>query len=297
MKIVIAGGRGFIGQHLANHLKHHQLIILSRSPNQSHYWNPKKQEIAPNLMTNVDVVINLAGEPVVGRWTKRKLDLIRDSRFEATKFLTTLMEKNPPKLYIGASGMDYYGKRGTEILTEQSQSGHGYLAEVCRIWEQIPQKLSGIRQAYMRFGLVLGDGGALARMLPPFKLGLGGTLGDGSQIMSWITVDDVCRAIEFIITNEQVEGGVNFASPNRVTNHEFTKTLGKVLKRPTLMRVPAWVLRLFLGASSDLLLGSTALQPEVLLRSGFEFSSPGLESALSKSLILKQHRRRQKGQI
>ncbi len=284
MKIVIAGGRGFIGQHLADYFKAHQLIILSREPDQSHYWDPKLKQIAPNLMENVDVVINLAGEPIAGRWTQDKLERIRDSRFEAAKFLTTLMEKNPPKLYIGASGMGYYRGQEESVFTEQSRSGHGYLADVCRIWEQIPKKLSNVRQVYMRLGLVLGHGGALARMLPPFKFGLGGCLGDGSQIMSWISITDVCRAIEFIMNNEQIEGGVNFASSNRVTNKEFTRTLGKLLHRPTFMGVPAWVLRLFLGSGASLLLDSVAIEPMVLKRAGFEFAHPHLSDALHSIL-------------
>lgn len=280
MKIVIAGGRGFIGRAIATYFKEHQLIILSRTPNQGHYWNPDARQIAPHLMDGADVVINLAGESILGRWNQDKIERMRESRFKATNFLTELMKRHPPKLYLGASGMGYYGDRGQELLTEKSPSGHSYLAEICRIWEQIPKQLTEVRQVYMRFGLILGQGGALAKMLPLFKLGLGGILGDGSQIMSWMAINDVCGAIKHIINHSEISGPVNFVAPQTVTNKEFTKTLGRVLRRPTFFGVPKWALKMLYGAGQEVFLTSLNLTPKVLLDSGYQFQYPQLENAL-----------------
>ncbi|MCH9609528.1 MAG: Epimerase family protein [Chlamydiales bacterium] len=285
MKIIIAGGRGFIGSHLASFFKQHELVILTREPNHEHFWDPLRQQIAPQLMEGVDVVINLAGESIAGRWTQQKMDAIRQSRFLATEFLTKLMGKHTPKLYIGASGMGYYGTQRDEELTEESASGHGYLAEVCRVWEEIPKKLTHIRQINMRLGLVLGaDGGALRRMVLAFRLGLGGVLGNGSQMVSWITVEDVCRAIAHLIKREEISGPVNFVAKEAVTNRELTKTLGMLLHRPAMLPLPKWALKLLFKGGANVFLADLNLKPAVLESSGFSFHDPKLLGALRRML-------------
>ncbi len=285
MKIVLAGGHGFIGSHLAQFFYTHQCVILSRDEG-AHYWNPATKQIDPAILEGADVVINLTGESILGKWTQEKIEQIRQSRLEATEFLVDEISKLkvPPKLYVGASAIGYYGDRGDEVLTEASASGHGYLAETCRLWEQIPEKLTQTRVALARFGLVLGKGGALEKMVPPFRLGLGGVLGDGKQMMSWISIDDVCGAMQHLIDHE-VSGPVNFTAPGTLSNREFTQILGKVLKRPTPLPIPKWALRFLFGSGADVFLSSLNVQPEKLLKSGYQFKHSDLESALP-SLVL-----------
>ncbi len=292
MKIVITGSSGFVGSHLVSFFKGRgdTLILLSRTPNEGeHFWDPDTKQIDPSILEGVDVVINLAGENILGRWNQKKMDLIRQSRFTSTQFLceTLISAKALPRLYLNASAIGYYGDRGEEVLTEESQSGHGFLAEVCREWEVIPNSLAqnGVRVACMRFGLVLGeDGGALKLMIKPFKMGMGGSLGKGAQIMSWIAIDDVVSAVDFVIEHEEVSGPVNFTAPAPLSNLEFTKILASLLNKPAPMPIPKFALGMIFGSGAEVFLSSTYVHPERLLKSGFHFQYTDLETCLKKYL-------------
>lgn len=293
MKVIIAGGSGFIGQALVRFFKKngHSVHVLSRKPNQGDlFWDPANKQLDPTHLENCDCVINLAGESIIGRWNQRKIERIRESRFAATRLLVNTIQslKNPPKLYIGASAIGYYGDRNQERLSESSTLGHGYLAEIAHLWEEIPQKLEniGIRVAFLRLGIVLGKtGGALAKMLPAFKLGLGGRLGDGQQMMSWIAIEDVCSAFLFVMEKD-LRGPINCVSPNPVSNYTFTKMLGKVLKRPTILPIPSFVLKLLFGSGAEIFLASLNVFPEKLQKAGFRFHFPDLEGAVTEELMM-----------
>jgi hypothetical protein len=241
----------------------------------------------PAELEGFDGVVHLAGESIAaGRWTEKKKRRIRDSRVRGTRLLAESLAglQNPPRVFVGASAMGYYGDRGEEVLREESAPGTLFLSAVCREWESAAQPLSarGVRVVHARFGLVLGSsGGALAKMLPPFRLGLGGVLGRGDQYMSWISLDDAVGALLHALSTESLSGPVNAASPAPVTNREFTKTLGRVLGRPTIFPLPAWAARLIFGQmAEELLLASARLEPAKLLKTGFTFRHPDLETAL-----------------
>ncbi len=292
MKIVITGSSGFIGKKLVSLFKDRgdTLILLSRNPKEGeHFWDPSSQQIEPSILEGADVVINLAGESILGRWNQEKMAKIRESRFTSTQFLcdTLLKLEQLPRIYINASAIGFYGDRGEEVLTEESQSGHGYLAEVCRHWERIPDVLAekGVRVVLTRFGLVLGEeGGALKLMEKPFKMGMGGSLGKGTQIMSWIAVDDLVRGIDFVIEHEELSGPINFVSPGAVSNLEFTKTLASVLQKPAPMPIPKFAISMLFGSGGEVFLASAHVHPERLLKSGFQFQYPNLEETLKKYL-------------
>lgn len=291
MKIIIAGASGFIGSHLVSFLKEkgHELILLSTRPKpDTHIWNPEQKKIDPSILEGSDVVINLCGENIFGRWTDEKKEKIRKSRLVPVQFLcdTLLTLSSPPSLYIGASAMGYYGDRGDEILTENSPQGTGFLAQLCGEWEAIPQKLQErkIRVVAARFGVVLGKGGgALKSMEGPFRLGLGGKLGTGEQYMSWMAIEDVVEAMHHVIKHPELSGPINFVSPSPVTNLEFTKTLASLVRMPALFSVPEGILKLFLkSAAREAFLSSLRVHPECLLKSGFIFKYPDLLSTLKK---------------
>ncbi len=292
MKIVIAGSSGFIGSELIPYLyrEGHEVIALTRKNKKSpYYWDPSTNVIDPAIFSDCDVVINLAGESIMGRWTKLKKAKMTYSRLHTTHFLVKTIFKlsTPPRLYIGASAIGYYGDRGIERLTEESSRGEGFLAKLCEKWEEIPQKLEsiGVRVVMPRFGLVLGSsGGVLATIVPIFKMGFGGMLGDGSQIMSWIAIDDLLKGITHVMAKDTLRGSVNFTAPHPVTNRFFTRSLGKMLHRPTLFAVPKFCLALLLGKGTEMFLSSAAVFPEKLLQGGFDFKYPDLESALKKYL-------------
>jgi uncharacterized protein (TIGR01777 family) len=234
-----------------------------------------------------DAVVHLAGENIASaRWTERQKARIRDSRVKATGLLCNLLARYspPPKALVCASAIGYYGDRGDEILKEESAPGSGFLSDVCREWEAATQPAveRGIRVVNLRIGMVLSAlGGGLAKMLTPFKLGAGGVMGSGRQYMSWIAVDDLVDAIHFALTHESLRGPANAVAPSPVTNREFTRTLGRVLSRPTPFPMPAFAARLAFGEMADaLLLASTRVQPARLLASGFTFRYPDLEGAL-----------------
>lgn len=287
MKIIIAGARGFIGRHLREYFAEHQLVLLTRHPaHNEHYWDPEKGILDPQLVEGADVVINLAGESVAGRWSQTKLRHIGQSRYQATSLLVrTLAQYAKVKVYVGASAVGYYGAdRGSLELDEMSPPGSGVLAPICQHWEELHMSLSNTRVVVARFGLVLGQGGFLKKMLPVFRWGMGGIWGEGQQWMSWVAIQDVCRILKFCIDQPGLMGPVNVTAPQPVTNLEWTQTLGKLLSRPTYLRLPKHMLKALLGSGSELLLGSLRVCPKKLLDNSYCFSCPTLETAL-KTLI------------
>jgi uncharacterized protein (TIGR01777 family) len=263
--------------------------LVRRTPNAGEIgWDPEAGRLDSRDLHGVDAIIHLAGENIGTRWTEARKARIVASRVKGTRLLseTASQMADPPKVMISASAVGIYGNRGDEILTEQSPLGgaHDFLVNTGRQWEAAadPARAAGIRVVHPRFGLVLSRrGGALGRMLPPFRLGVGGRLGPGSQWMSWISIDDVVSALIFLIANETVVGPVNVTSPEPVRNRDFTRTLGRVLSRPTVLPVPAHGLRLIFGEMADAtLLASTRVVPQRLLQVGFQFQHSALEPAL-----------------
>jgi uncharacterized protein (TIGR01777 family) len=249
-------------------------------------WDPAAGTLETSALEGSEAVVHLAGESLAERWTAEKKTRIRDSRVRGTRLLSQALAQlaMPPKVLVSASAMGYYGNRGEEILTEESPSGSGFLAEVCRAWEAAtePALQKGIRVVHLRFGLVLSPaGGALGKMLPVFRMGVGGTVGSGRQYVSWIARDDAVGAIHHAIMTETLQGPANAVAPHPVTNQEFTKTLGKALGRPTMVPLPAFAARLMFGEMADeLLLASTRVRPVKLQATGYGYRYPELEVAL-----------------
>jgi uncharacterized protein (TIGR01777 family) len=292
MKILISGSHGLVGTALIKSLEPegYEIFRLVRHyPGSSSEieWSPDRYSIALSLIEGFDAVVHLAGESIAeGRWTDEKKKRIRESRVKGTRLLGDALANltRPPKTFISASAVGYYGDRGDELLTESSTPGDDFLSEVCVEWEKATElaREKGIRTVNCRFGIILSpDGGALKKMLPPFRMGIGGRIGDGKQWMSWIALDDVIGALKFALTNESLAGPVNFVAPNPVRNAEFTKRLGRVLSRPTLFPIPAFGIRLMFGEMADaLLLSSQRVEPQRLRNAGFDFQYPTLEGAL-----------------
>jgi uncharacterized protein (TIGR01777 family) len=292
MKVLIGGSHGLVGTALIKSLEAegHEIFRLVRHyPDSSSEieWSPDRYSIALARLEGFDAVVNLAGESIAeGRWTEDKKRRIRESRIKGTKLLGDALANltNRPKTFICASAVGYYGDRGDELLTETSTPGKDFLADLCVEWEKATALATekGIRVVNTRFGLILDpNGGALAKMLPPFRLGLGGSIGSGKQWMSWIALDDVVGALKFALANEELNGPVNFVAPNPVTNAEFTKRLGEALSRPTLFPIPAFGVRLAFGEMADaLLLSSQRVAPKRLKEAGYEFEYQQLEAAL-----------------
>ena len=294
MKILIAGSSGLLGTALTDMLVAggHQVVPLLREHKSQHkesplFWSPEENVLDPTQLEGFEAVVNLAGENIASdRWTEERKKRIRDSRVNSTRLLSSTLAtlSSPPNVLVNASALGYYGNRGDEVLTESSQAGHGFLAGVVQEWEAAtePASAKGIRVAMMRIGVVLSPkGGALSRLLPIFQMGGGGILGSGKQYMSWIDIEDVARAFHRAIMSSNLEGPINTAAPNPVTNSEFTKVLGKVLGRPTLFPLPAAAARLMMGEMADeLLLASQRLKPEKLEDNGFQFQFPDLELSL-----------------
>jgi uncharacterized protein (TIGR01777 family) len=289
MKILISGASGLIGREIAKalSLKGCQILSLNRRrPQTPPYWDIKKKIIQLGANAKIDAVIHLAGENIAGGWwTSGKKNKILNSRVEGTKLIAGYFSEAlyKPKVIISGSAVGYYGNRGGEELTENSAMGSGFLSEVCYQWEKASEiaAKSGIRVVNIRFGMVLSEkGGALAKMLVPFRAGLGGVVGDGKQYISWITMEDVVEAIGYIIKNENLNGPVNLVSPAPVTNDQFTKILGQFLRKPTVLPFPAFLAKLIFGEmANELLLASAKVQPKKLLESGYSFKHPTLETA------------------
>lgn len=290
MNILITGGTGFIGTSLSRELLNsgHTVSITTRRQSDSREkltWNPPAL-IPSGVISGFDAVINLAGEPVApGRWTKKRKELIMSSRIQTTRSLVESIKKATakPKVLISASATGYYGAHGDEYVTEDAPSASDFLAEVCKAWEAeaLKARESGIRVVLIRIGGVLeSDGGALPKMMTPFKFFLGGPIGSGKQWFSWIHRDDVAGIIKYALDNESVSGPVNAVSPNPATNKEFSSALGKALHKPSWLAVPSFVVKLTLGELGSMLLTGQRVIPETILRSGYNFKYPHLEDAL-----------------
>ena len=291
MKILVSGSHGLVGKALINSLRcdSHEIVRLVRGKPSSAAeieWHPNEGRLDAATLEGVDAVVHLAGESIAsGRWTDEKKRAIRDSRVKGTALLSDALARlsRPPSVFVSASAIGYYGNRGDELLTEKSAPGDDFLANVCVEWENatIPTIEKGIRTVHARFGIILdANEGALGKMLTPFRMGIGGRIGDGKQWMSWIDIDDVVNGLKFLI-EQSVNGPVNFVAPNPVTNAEFTKTLGRVLSKPTLFPVPAFGARLAFGEMGDaLLLSGQRVRPAVLEEIRFVFRWPTLEDAL-----------------
>ncbi len=293
-RILISGASGLIGSALVSSLESHGCkvtrLVRRETGDASHVrWDPM-HEVPPDLVSGFDTIIHLSGETVAGRWTAKKKTRIRDSRVVSTQNLSNGLAKTatPPKTFICASAIGYYGSRGDEILNEASPSGTGFLAAVCQEWEAATEAAAhaGIRSVNLRIGLVLSpNGGALKQMLLPFRLGLGGKIGSGLQWWSWIHIEDLVCALHHVLQNESLKGPVNMTSPSPVTNSEFAQILAGVLKRPAMLRVPAFAARLALGElAEEGLLASARVKPKRLIENGFEFRYPRLERALATLL-------------
>ena len=296
MKILLTGASGLVGKHLIPVLKkdNHQIVRLVRSKDQANedtvYWSPLSGEIEVDLLRHIDAVIHLAGEPIMGRWTDKKKERIRQSRADATHFLCKQLGQlsPPPRTLIAASAIGYYGNRPDAWIDEDAPPGTGFLPEVCSAWEEATEsaRKAGIRVVNLRIGVVLSpDGGALAQMLTPFRLGLGGKIGDGKQYMSWLTLEELIGMIQFALRTESLSGPVNAVAPNPVTNLEMTRILGRLVHRPTIFSVPSLAVRILFGEMGiDLLLAGARVKPVRLSEAGYEFKHPDLEHALGQVL-------------
>lgn len=296
MKLVIAGGTGLIGSALSLQLleKGHSLTILTRSPVSRpptadikyQSWSPSLPGTWEETIDGADAVINLTGEPIAAkRWSEKQKEKIRSSRIETTRALVSAIAKagQKPRLLLNASAVGYYGPRGDESLTEEAGPGNDFLSRVSIAWEEEAKKARehGLRVIRLRTGIVLArEGGALSKMIPPFKLFAGGPLGNGKQWLSWIHIEDEVRLILFLLEHPHAQGAVNATAPNPATMREFCKTLGRVLNRPSWAPVPAFVLRLMLGEMAEMLLTGQRVLPDAARKLGYSFRYPTLLEAL-----------------
>jgi hypothetical protein len=295
MKVAISGVTGLLGTALRSSLTSdgHDVIALSRRPSlpplETITWDVANGRFDASALEGLDAVVHLAGEPVAQRWNETTKKNIRQSRIGSTRLLIEGLRslKNPPKVLVSASAVGFYGDGGDAALDESSPPGDGFLPDVCQEWEKTTMEALGlgIRAACMRTGIVLSTkGGALAQMLPPFKLGLGGPLGNGAQWMPWVHIDDIVGAFRFVIQNDDLVGAVNGTSPNPVTNTDFTKALGQALHRPAFLPVPGFALKILFGEMSQILLEGQRVEPKKLLTTGYEFKYPHLPEALEDIL-------------
>ncbi len=294
--MAVTGASGLIGGALVRHLttKGHRVSpLVRRRPGPGEIgWDPVAGRLEPGDLEGLDAVVHLAGENVGVRWTASRKARIRDSRVRGTRVLSEALARTSrhPAVLVSASAIGIYGDRGEETLTERSALGpkDDFLAAVGQEWEDAaaPARAAGVRVVHPRFGVVLSPaGGALRKMLLPFRLGLGGRLGSGSQWMSWISIDDVTGALLHLVLNRTLSGPVNFTAPEPLRNRDFTRTLGQVLSRPAVLPVPSAALRLVFGEMADsTLLASARVLPERLLESGYAFTHPDLETALRQML-------------
>ena len=293
--IVIAGASGTIGTALEKYLLEKgnsvkRLVRRGESNDSEIFWDPKNNKLDPKRLTGIDAVVNLAGVGIGDKkWSQKRMDQILQSRIKATELLSEtlsgLKSDNGPAVLINASAIGYYGSTGTTRITEETKQGEGFLALVCSEWEKSTREAekAGIRVAHARTGVVLSSsGGLLKRLLPLFKLGIGGQIGSGKQMMSWISLRDEISAISWMLEKE-IEGAVNLVSPEPASNLEFTKTLGTLLKRPTILKVPTTALNLLYGKQlvEELMLSSQSVFPKKLQDNNFSFSDASLKEALS----------------
>jgi uncharacterized protein (TIGR01777 family) len=297
LRIAVGGASGLIGAALTTTLSGsgHQLAPLVRRPPRTGtneiYWDPAVGEIDAAALEGMDAVVQLGGANIAARrWTAQVKRTIHDSRVTSARLLseTFAQLERPPRTFVCASATGYYGNRDDELLTEDSPPGTGFLPELCQAWEAAtdPARQAGIRVVNLRIGLVLSArGGALARMLPAFRKGLGGVVGSGHQYMSWIALTDLVRAVHALLTSDEIAGPVNAVGPNPVTNREFTHSLGRVLQRPTFLPLPGFVVRVAFGEMGKaLLLEGNRVQPARLNQAGFTFRYAELEDALRAEL-------------
>jgi uncharacterized protein (TIGR01777 family) len=289
--VLVSGASGLIGGALVPELEragHRVLRLVRRETRNANElrWTPAAHLFDERQLAGVDLIVNLAGEPIGRRWTSTRRRRIRDSRVAGTDAIATAIGKagKGPLTLINASAVGFYGDRGDETLDEGSGAGRGFLAEICKQWEAAtkPAAQQGSRVVMMRSGVVLSArGGAIAKMRLPFRLGIGGRLGSGRQWLSWIGLDDMVRAIVWLIDHPEISGPVNMTAPDPVTNAEFTKAMGRAMHRPTFLPVPGFALRLIFGEmAEETLLASQRAVPSVLLKSGFEFQQPTIDGAL-----------------
>jgi uncharacterized protein (TIGR01777 family) len=297
MRVLVSGASGLIGSALVPFLTtggHPVRRLVRRAAggnDDTASWDPTAGRIDEGALDGIDAVVHLAGENIsAGRWTAERKRRILDSRVRSTQLLAQSLAAAPqrPRAFVCASAIGFYGDRGDDLVDDNAVAGSGFLADVCKAWEEAaePARRAGIRVVHLRFGVVLSpQGGALAKMLTPFRLGVGGIVGDGRQHMSWIAHDDAVGAVHHALTTDTLNGAVNVVAPGVVTNHEYTKTLGRVLSRPTVFPVPAFAARLAFGEMADeLLLASTRVQPLKLEQSGYVFRFAQLEPALRHML-------------
>jgi uncharacterized protein (TIGR01777 family) len=278
MNVAITGASGFIGRALSERLgsSGHSVTAISL-----------RTQPSPEVFAGCQAVVNLAGEPVAQRWTAAARERISNSRIQGTRSVVAALRKYPPQVLVSASAVGYYGSRGDEILTEDSPPASDFLGQLAVGWEQEAHAAEqfGIRVVIPRIGVVLGrGGGALAQMLLPFRLGVGGRLGTGKQWMSWIALDDLVSLLEFAIEDAALSGPVNAVAPNPVTNAAFTRELAAAVHRPAILPVPAFALKILFGEMSEILLGGQRVIPQAALRAGFQFRYAGLGEALRQSI-------------
>ena len=296
MRVLVSGSTGLIGSSLVRSLESggHDVVRLlrpqSRTSANGIMWDPAARSLEPGDLEGFDAVVHLSGENIANRrWSAAQMARIKDSRIRSTILLAETLASldSPPSVLACASAGGYYGDRGDELLDEESSPGAGYLAAVTKEWEDAtgPAASAGIRVATLRIGVVLtAAGGMLSRVLPIFKLGLGGRLGSGNQYMSWLTRSDVVDATVWTLEHEDLSGPVNVSSPNPVTNSEFTRALGKAVRRPAVLAVPAFALRLAQGDLAEVVTSSARMDPARLRESGFEFGHPEIDEALRWAL-------------
>ncbi|MFT4541388.1 MAG: hypothetical protein ACI841_004398 [Planctomycetota bacterium] len=292
--VLVSGSSGMVGRSLAAFLTtggHRVRHLVRRAPenDDEFHWDPAKGELDSAALDGVDAVVHLAGENIAARrWSAAQRARIRDSRISGTRLLVDALQSmsRKPQVFVSASAVGVYGDRSDELLDEGSQTGEGFLAEVCDDWESEAHKLTGVRTVQLRFGVVLSPaGGALAKMLLPFRLGAGGRIGSGRQWMSWVALDDAVGTIHHALFTDELQGPVNAVAPQSVTNAEYTRVLGRVLRRPAVIPMPSFAARLAFGELADeLLLASQRAVPSRLQETGYKFAHPDLEKALRHQL-------------
>ena len=296
LRVAVSGSTGFLGRALTTHLTAagHQVVPLTRrrqsATGDSISWDPSQGELQPNALQGIDAVVHLSGENVAQRWTDDAKRAILDSRVKSTALLArTIQGMNaPPRVFLSGSAIGIYGNRGDELLDESSSPGSGFLADVVRAWEAAASVIdrADVRVVYLRSGVVLGThGGALEKMLTPFRLGLGGRIGSGKQVMSWISLEDWTRAVAFLLGAGQVKGPVDLVAPVPVSNADFTHALGKALGRPTIVSVPQTAIHFMFGDMGEqTILASQRVVPTRLLGAGFTFRHETITDALRAAL-------------